>query len=96
LEPQFNEIAADKAYSYMDTIMKLARKEYEANITKPRVVLMEEAHQFVPEPSGLNFTAPGRESAIKSGSLIMQIRKYGICTILISPRRGVSRGLKTR
>ena len=31
---------------------------------------MEEAHQFVPEPSGLNFGAPGRDNAIKSSSLI--------------------------
>lgn len=88
LEPQTKH-PADTAFEYMESVMKLARKEYESKSTKPRVILMEEAHQFIPEPSGLNFGAPGRDSAIKSSSLIMQIRKYGICTILISQRTAV-------
>ena len=88
-EPTVNQIAADMALTYFKEIVGIARKEYENNTLKPRVILIEEAHQFVPEPSGLSFGSPGRNSALAFGSLMMQIRKYGICAILISQRTAV-------
>jgi DNA helicase HerA-like ATPase len=51
--------------------------------------MMEEAHQFVPEPAGLGFGTPGRDSAYQLGVDIMQLRKYGISMILISQRTAV-------
>ena len=84
-----NKVAADYALEYFEKITKIARREYEASNVTPRVILIEEAHQFVPEPSGLGFNAPGRDSAYKFGSLLMQVRKYGISTILISQRTAV-------
>ena len=88
-KPKVDEIAADRAYDYLNYVMGIARKEYEANSIKPRAILIEEAHQFVPEPSGLGFNSPGRESALKFGALMMQIRKYGICAVLVSQRTAV-------
>jgi hypothetical protein len=88
-EPLATEIAADRALNYLNYVLNFARKEYETDTIKPRVLLIEEAHQFIPEPSGLGFNAPGRDSAFKFGSLMMQIRKYGICVVLISQRTAV-------
>lgn len=84
-----NRVAADFALHYFTEITKIARNEYESDDIRPRIILIEEAHQFVPEPSGLGFNAPGRDSAYKFGSLLMQVRKYGISTILISQRTAV-------
>jgi hypothetical protein len=51
--------------------------------------MIDEAHQFVPEPAGLSFNTPGRESAYQLGVDIMQLRKYGISMTLISQRTAV-------
>ena len=52
-------------------------------------MIVDEAHQFIPEPAGLGFGGAGRESSIAIGLLMMQIRKYGLSIILISQRTAV-------
>jgi hypothetical protein len=65
-------------------------KEFEAGEDPfNRILLIDEAHQFVPEPAVLGFGVPGRESAITFGMQMMQVRKYGVCVILISQRTAV-------
>lgn len=54
-----------------------------------RTVIIDELHQFIPEPAGLGFNAPGRDQSYAIGLLMMQIRKYGISLILISQRTAV-------
>ncbi|MCE9646341.1 MAG: DUF87 domain-containing protein [Chloroflexi bacterium] len=88
LEPRPEE-AITQAYKYLSDITTFARNEYERGVPKLRTVLVEEAHQFVPEPTLLDYKDPGRESAQKFGALMMQIRKYEINTILISQRTAV-------
>ena len=53
------------------------------------MLLIDEAHQFVPEPALMGFGAPGRESAITFGMQVMQVRKYGLTLILVSQRTAV-------
>jgi hypothetical protein len=89
LEPKPGTTPADEALSYLQTWVKLAYKEYRTGTPLPRVLIIDEAHQFVPEPAGMGFNSPGRESASKFGLLMMQIRKYGITVILISQRTAV-------
>lgn len=88
-EPKPGEIAADRALSCLETIVNLGKAEYAAGNPMSRVVIIEEAHQFVPEPAGMGFNSPGRDSSIKIGTLLMQVRKYGVCVILISQRTAV-------
>ena len=73
----------------MEYIVKEAVEEYRKGTPAPRTVIIDEAHQFIPEPAGLGFGAPGREQSYKIGLLMMQIRKYGISVILISQRTAV-------
>ena len=88
-EPKVGEVAADRAFEFLNYIVKIALEEYKAGIPFPRVVIIDEAHQFIPEPAGLGFAAPGRDSSFKIGALLMQIRKYGISVFLISQRTAV-------
>lgn len=64
--------------------MKTAIGEYNAGNPRARVLIVDEAHQFIPEPAGLGFNVPGRDSAYKFGVLMMQVRKYGLTIVLIS------------
>jgi DNA helicase HerA-like ATPase len=64
-------------------------REYADGEVINRTVVVEEAHQFIPEPAGLGFGTPGREEAYKLGTLMMQIRKYGLSVVLISQRTAV-------
>src|SRR5438876_10141575 len=89
LEPKIGEVAANRALNFLEDLVEIAVEEYKAGDPFPRVVLIDEAHQFIPEPAGLGFSAPGRESSFKIGALLMQIRKYGISVFLISQRTAV-------
>lgn len=64
-------------------------QEYTQGRLYRRVLVIDEAHQFIPEPTGLGFQAPGRESAYSFDITMMQIRKYGIAVILVSQRTAV-------
>ena len=74
----------------LQELERLGRQEVQAG-TAPmrRVLILEEAHQFVPEPSMLGFNIPGREESIKFGLLMMQVRKFGVSVILVSQRTAV-------
>jgi hypothetical protein len=89
LEIPRSKIAADEAYKYLERLVGIAEAEYRAGTPHQRIVLIDEAHQFIPEPAGLGFNAPGRDNAYKFGMLMMQVRKYGICIVLISQRTAV-------
>jgi len=88
-EPRPGEVAADRALSYLERIMEIARDEYEGGTPTPRAVFIDEAHQFVPEPAILGYGAPGRDSAVQFGLYMMQVRKYGITVVLVSQRTAV-------
>lgn len=88
-EPKPGEIPADRAHDFLKSVLKTATEEYKAGEPFSRVVIIDEAHQFVPEPSGLGFGGPGRDSSIAIGLLMMQIRKYGTSVVLISQRTAV-------
>ncbi len=89
VEPQHNEIPADKALRFFKFLINRAVQEYKKGTPKPRSIIIEEAHQFIPEPTGLGFKTPGRDSSIETGTLMMQIRKYNLSTIIISQRTAV-------
>lgn len=88
-EPKPGEVPAQRALDFMEYIVKEAVEEYRKGTPAPRTVIIDEAHQFIPEPAGSGFGAPGREQSYKIGLLMMQIRKYGISVILISQRTAV-------
>jgi DNA helicase HerA-like ATPase len=66
-----------------------ASEEYKSGTPAPRSIIIDEAHQFIPEPAGLGFGVPGRDASISIGLLMMQIRKYGLSIVLISQRTAV-------
>lgn len=86
-EPDQN--AAQYALKYLNHLMSLAKAEYEKGDVKPRVLVIDEAHQFIPEPAGMGFNTPGRDDSMKFGLNMMQVRKYGISIIFISQRTAV-------
>lgn len=88
-EPKPGEVAADRALNFLKFLVEKAVEEYKAGTPYPRVVIIDEAHQFIPEPAGLGFRAPGRDSSFQIGLLLMQVRKYGISVYLISQRTAV-------
>ena len=63
--------------------------EYSSGSIVKRSIVVDEAHQFIPEPAGIGFGAPGRDQSIELGLLMMQIRKYGLSVVLISQRTAV-------
>lgn len=83
------EVGPDVARDFFDRVVEAATSEYVQGDSTPRTIVIEEAHQFVPEPSGLSFNTPGRDSSYALGVLVMQIRKYGLSMILISQRTAV-------
>jgi DNA helicase HerA-like ATPase len=87
--PSGTQIGPDFAYGFLDQTMDSAAAEYGAGDPMPRTLLLDEAHQFVPEPAGMGFNAPGRESAINFGLAVLRVRKYGISIVLISQRTAV-------
>jgi len=82
-------IGADFALQFVKKIGEIAAVEYTSGSLNQRSIIFDEAHQFIPEPAGLGFNAPGRDSAYKLGYEFMQLRKYGISFILISQRTAV-------
>jgi len=88
-EPLVGSNLADQALARLRHLIELGQAEYEQGTPASRVLILDEAHQFIPEPALLGFNAPGRESAIQFGQLMMQVRKYGITIILISQRTAV-------
>lgn len=88
-EPKPGEVAADRANEFLRYLVDLAVEEYRNNDLFSRVLIVDEAHQFIPEPAGLGFNAPGRDAAYSFGLLMMQVRKYGISIVLISQRTAV-------
>ncbi len=88
-EPATGKVAADEAYKLLERLVKTAMAEYKAGSPRARVLLVDEAHQFIPEPAGLGFNAPGRDSAYKFGVLMMQVRKYSLTVALVSQRTAV-------
>ena len=88
-EPQPGKVPADRALDCLQFILKRATEEYKNGEPFPRTLVIDEAHQFIPEPAGIGFNAPGRESSFTIGLLMMQIRKYGISVFLISQRTAV-------
>ena len=88
-EPKIGTNPAEFAYEFLKRTVEIAVDEYEKGAPTPRVLIVDEAHQFVPEPAGMGFGSTGREEAMKFGTLTMQVRKYGISIILISQRTAV-------
>lgn len=89
-EPSRGEIGPIVAHSFFEKLLEqMATDEYETSQVQGRTVLVEEAHQFIPEPAGLGFGTPGRDEAYKLGTMMMQIRKYGLSVVLISQRTAV-------
>jgi hypothetical protein len=79
-----------EALRVLEVLADLGRTEFDRGDDPiRRVLIVEEAHQFVPEPSMLGFGAPGREEAIQFGLLLMQVRKFGVSVILVSQRTAV-------
>jgi hypothetical protein len=88
-EPPKGSVYPDIALKYLNSLVDIARVEYESDTTRSRILLIDEAHQFIPEPAGLGFNSPGRDSSFQFGLLMMQVRKYGISIIFISQRTAV-------
>jgi hypothetical protein len=89
LEPNIGAILPDFAKNFLQQVIAKGRQEYNLGQPVPRVILFDEAHQFIPEPALLGFNSAGRESSIFIGNLFMQVRKYGLSIILISQRTAV-------
>lgn len=88
-EPKPGEVPANRAHEFLKYLVGKALEEYKTGNPFPRSVIIDEAHQFIPELAGLGFNAPGRDQSYAIGLLMMQIRKYGISVILISQRTAV-------
>jgi hypothetical protein len=88
-EPKPGDLPPVSSLSLLNRVITVAKEEYQSGIPLQRVLLIDEAHQFIPEPSGMGFNTPGREQSFTFGSLMMQIRKYKISVILISQRTAV-------
>jgi hypothetical protein len=88
-EPPRGTIGPDYALEFIMATAQTAASEYETGDPTARTILVDEAHQFIPEPAGLAFNAPGRESAVNLGIQIMQLRKFGISMMLVSQRTAV-------
>jgi hypothetical protein len=90
-EPAGNETAPALAERTLREATAAARAEY--LLTPPtrraRSLFVDEAHQFVPEPAGMDFKLADRDCSVRFGAMAMQVRKYGISLVLISQRTSV-------
>ncbi|MEB7504272.1 ATP-binding protein [Arthrobacter koreensis] len=78
---------AGQAQSFIDAAMVAATGEYAAGIPRPRSILIEEAHSFLPE---WNFAIRGESDYVaQSCRMILQARKYGVNFVLVSQRTAV-------
>ncbi|MGV3733276.1 MAG: helicase HerA domain-containing protein [Microcella sp.] len=78
-----------EALAALRVLEGLGRGEYQTGTPMKRVLILEEAHQFIPEPSMLGFQQPGRDESVQFGLLMMQVRKFGVSVILVSQRTAV-------
>jgi len=79
-----------EALKALEVLSELGRAEFDRGDDPiRRILIVEEAHQFVPEPSMLGFNTPGREEAIQFGLQLMQVRKFGVSVVLVSQRTAV-------
>ena len=79
-----------EALKALEVLSDLGRIEFDrGDAPTRRVLIVEEAHQFVPEPSMLGFNTPGRDEAIQFGLQLMQVRKFGVSVVLVSQRTAV-------
>lgn len=88
-EPEPGEVPAKRALDCLKFILDKAQVEYKDGTPFPRTIIVDEAHQFIPEPAGLAFNTPGRDDSYTIGLHMMQIRKFGISVVLISQRTAV-------
>lgn len=88
-EPPAAKAVPDFGLEQLRDLANEGFEEYKTGAPFRRVLVVDEAHQFVPEPAGMGFGAPGRESAIQFGMYVMQVRKYGLTLVLISQRTAV-------
>ena len=88
-EPKIGEVPAKRALDFIKFTVDKAKEEYKNGAIVKRTLIIDEAHQFIPEPAGLSFDKVERAASIEIGLLMMQIRKYGISIILISQRTAV-------
>lgn len=90
-EPSGTETAPVLAERTLREATAAARAEYVQTppVKRPRALFVDEAHQFLPEPAGLDFKLPERDCSVKFGAMAMQVRKYGISLVLISQRTAV-------
>ena len=88
-EPAAGKCVPDEGLAQLRDIANTGFKEYRTGGPFRRVLLIDEAHQFVPEPALLGFNSPGRDSAVTFGMQMMQVRKYGISVVLVSQRTAV-------
>lgn len=79
----------DSGLTHLKNTLNSAYVEYQNGAPFPRALVIDEAHQFVPEPALLGFGTPGRDSAITFGMYMMQVRKFGISVVIISQRTAV-------
>ncbi|REJ79710.1 MAG: DUF87 domain-containing protein [Acidobacteria bacterium] len=83
------------ALGVLNEIEQQAMAEYRtldiAGGEKPttRVILIEEAHQFIPEPAVIGYKGIGHDQSLEIGKKLMQIRKYGVSIIFVSQRTAV-------
>lgn len=88
-EPEDNEVLPEFALAFLERTMGMGAAEYRLGNPIPRTLVLDETHQFVPEPASMSFNAPGRESAVNFGLSVLRVRKYGISIVLISQRTAV-------
>lgn len=89
IEPAIGQVGAQVALDRLREVVNIAIAEYSSGRPQNRSIFVDEAHQFIPEPAGLGFGAPGREQSYEFGTLMMQVRKYGISIFLVSQRTAV-------
>jgi hypothetical protein len=76
-----------QARTFIERVMTLSAAEYESGTVTPRVILLEEAHGFIPE---WNFaTRTQTDHVAFSTRLIMQSRKFSVTFVIISQRTAV-------
>jgi hypothetical protein len=77
-----------KAREFLEGCMRAGAAEYQGGATpQPRIVLLEEAHTFVPE---WNFALrPQQDQVALTTRMVMQARKYGITVLMVSQRTAV-------
>jgi DNA helicase HerA-like ATPase len=85
-----NEMAGDlpiEARKFITEVMRLGVDDYEASGSQRRVVVLEEAHSFIPE---WNIATRDQQAAAAfSNRLILQARKFGIRFVIVSQRSAI-------